>query len=145
MNLLFSVTLFFFFPSLSCILHLASYTWHVQLAVVIHFSLYLALLLTSHFFSVACFLHSFMPLSMSVFHPMSFSPSPISAWFMWSLAFFQACALFILFQFPLCQLSFLDVFEIRDGPLPSFHCYLFPLHTALFSAAVQIQARTGHN
>ena len=36
-------------------------------------------------------------------------------------------------------------FRIPDGPLPSFHCCLFPLHTALFSAAVQIQARTGHN
>lgn len=58
------------------------------------------------------------------------------------IKFFQPCALFILFQSCLCQLFFPSTFMICDCPLPSFHCCLFPLHRALFSAAVQNQART---
>lgn len=101
-----------------------------------------SLSLSSH--PVVCLLHPFIHsvcFSSSLFRPLGLS----CLIYIIPLHFFQPCALLILLQFPLCQLSFLDMFVICDGPLPSFHCCLFPLHTALFSAAVQIQARTGHN
>lgn len=115
--------------------------WHVQTAAIIQ----LLSFSSSHslyvFLSSCSLLHSFTPLSISVFHP-----------------FTHSCLIYVISRFfstfrplrpppvpPCANFSFLSMFVICDGPLPSFHCCWFPLHTALFSAAVQIQARTGHN
>lgn len=115
--------------------------WHVQTAAIIQ----LLSFSSSHslyvFLSSCSLLHSFIPLSISVFHP-----------------FTHSCLIYVISRFfstfrplrpppvpPCANFSFLSMFVICDGPLPSFHCCWFPLHTALFSAAVQIQARTGHN
>lgn len=143
------------YHSSPCFLHLS--VWHVQTAATIQLvfnasvvPLSLSLSLPPSLFPVVCLLNSFIPLSQTFFSSLAHS----------CLIYVIPCISFFFNLVPysssssqtpppptppLCQLSFLDMFVICDGPLPSFHCCLFPLHTALFSAAVQIQARTGHN